>query len=143
MLRMSDLEGHEGRGEEVEATDENDFEGRIQSLQNEVDALTAKFAEEQVHHSVPLTRSRLLRHNTLINPSDSRERGVGNATSLMSSRLQEQTRKREELVSRLEEVEKESIAISKHMDQLQDSIKKLAAVRIIISYYSKNTVHSS
>lgn len=130
MLRMSDLEGHEGRDDEVETKKiaENDFEERIQSLQNEVDTLTAKFEEEQLHHSVPLTTSRLLRHNTLINPSESRERG--NTASLMSSRLQEQNRKREELVSRLEEVEKESIAISKHMDQLQDSIKKIAAVRI-------------
>lgn len=132
MLRMSDLDGYEGRDDEVETKKaaENDFEERIQSLQNEVDALTAKFEEEQLHHSVPLTRSKLLRHNTLTNPSESRERVLGNTASLMSSRLQEQSRKREELVSRLEEVEKESVAISKHMDQLQDSIKKIAAVRI-------------
>lgn len=129
MLRMSDLEGHEGRDEAKKAA-ENDFEERIQSLQNEVDALTAKFEEEQLPHTVPLTRSRLLRHNTLINPSESRERVLGNTASLTSSRLQEQTRKREELVSRLEEVEKESVAISKHMDQLQNSIKKITAVRL-------------
>lgn len=127
ILRMSDLEGHGERETEKASDEQDDFEGRIQSLQNEVDALTARFEEEQLHHSVPLTRSRLLRHNVL-NTSESRDAVLGNTASLMSPRLQEQTRKREELVSRLEEMEKESSAISKHMAQLQDSIKKLTAV---------------
>lgn len=138
-LRMSDLgedEGREGegRGEVKNVTDgQNDFEGRIQSLQNEVDALTARLEQEQLHHVVPLTRSRLLRHNTFT-PSESRDPLLGDTALLTSSRLQEQTHKREELVNTLEEVERESNAVSRHMDQLQYSVKKLATVRDTIWY---------
>ena len=126
-LRMSDLEEERG-SEDKEATDEQpaDFESRIQSLQSEVDALTARLEEEQLNQSVPLTRSRLHRHD---NQSASPEmRALGRAASLMSSGLQGQASMihgREELLNRLAAVERESCAVSKHLDQLHNSVKKM------------------
>ena len=131
-LRMSDLMADKQREEEEgeeggNATNERtDFESRIQSLQNEVDALTSRLEEEQTHRSVPLTRSRLQAHD-VSTPSELGAAGLlGNVASLMNPKLQGQsTHTREELVNKLEEMERESSAICKNMDQLQDSVRKL------------------
>ena len=142
-LRMSDLGGEESKEEEEEgrgggrretevadtAAGQGDFEGRMQSLQNEVDALSARLEEEQLHYSVPLTKSRLQGHNAGFVPSRSWDQPLGQAVSLTRSRLQGQPAispsSREALISKLEEVERESSAVSTHMDQLQASVKKV------------------
>ena len=155
-LRMSDLgegEADDKRGEKereeeegregVYVADEHaDFESRIQSLQSEVDTLTARLEEEQQRQSrgVPLTRSSLRRHdNTTEDPRSSPEmRVLGQVASLMSSQLQRQQREEErvarqrrgELVRRLEEVERESCTVRDQVDQLHTSLKKLVCYTV-------------
>ena len=144
---MSDLGegGEEGEKEEEEVECEADehatFESRIQSLQSEVDTLTARLEEEsQRHHqSLPLTQSSIRRHNeTGERPGASPEmRVLGQVASLMSSQLERQRReeeravrqRKEELVRRLEEVEREGCAVRDHVDQLHASLKKLVSTR--------------
>ena len=131
-LRMSDLGGDRRREEEGEegenlVDEPTDFESRIQSLQSEVDALTSRLEEEErTRHSVPLTRSRLQAH------TGSAPGLVHNATSLMSTQLQgHPSHTREELVNKLEEMEMESSAVSRHVDKLQDAVKKLVRGSLI------------
>ena len=124
----------EGEGAGCEPDEHANFESRIQSLQSEVDTLTARLEEEQQRHhrSVPLTRSSLRRHDRteLASPE---MRVLGQVASLMSSQLQRQQReeervgrrRREELVRQLEEVEREGCSIRDHVDQLHTSLKKL------------------
>ena len=141
---MSDLGkgGEEGEEEvECEADEHANFESRIQSLQSEVDTLAARLEEEtQRHHqSLPLTQSSIRRHNeTGEGPGASPEmRVLGQVASLMSSQLERQRReeeraarqRREELVRRLEEVEREGCAVRDHVDQLHTSLKKLVSTR--------------
>ena len=136
---MSDLgDGGEEEEEEEEVgreTDEHaDFESRIQSLQSEVDTLSARLQEEQ-QRSLPLTQSSLRRHNTEPQPAapSPEMRVLGQVASLMNSQLQRQQReeervargKREELVRRLEEVEREGCTVGNHVEQLHTSLKKL------------------
>ena len=125
---MSDLDPDKAReegeeGVEPSADGKADFGSRIQALQDEVDALTARLEEEKLHPGIPLTRSRLRRHEIASTPVQMR--GHDRSASLMSSRLQGQASGREELVRRLEEMEKESRVVSKHVDQLNNSVKKL------------------
>ena len=125
-------------GERVAAEEHADFESRIQSLQSEVNTLTARLEEEQQrqqhNQSVPLTRSSLRRHDTTVQQPPSPEmRVLGQVASLMSSQLQRQQREEElaarqrraELVRRLEEVERESGTVRDQVDQLHTSLKKL------------------
>lgn len=151
-LRMSDLSRDERKDEEEEEDTNDDhanFESRIQSLQNEVDALTSRLEEEQqLHnqqthnqqHGIPLTKSRLERHNTATHhhsTSSPEMRVLGQVASLMSSQLQQQQQerleqeekvrrqRREELMNKLEEVERESCTVREHVDQLHSSFKKM------------------
>ena len=110
VLRMSDLrreeegeEEEEGEGEGREsvtaAPEQSGVEERIKSLQSEVDTLKAKMEEEQLR---PFQ-------------------------SLMSSRLQGQAEispVRDQLLSKLTEVEMESSAVSKQVERVQDAVRR-------------------
>ena len=111
VLRMSDLrreeegeEEEEGEGEGREAVtaapNQSGVEEKIKSLQSEVDTLKAKMEEEQLQ-------------------------------SLMSSRLQGQAEispVKDQLLSKLAEVEMESSAVSKQVEKVQDAARKLKSV---------------
>ena len=155
---MSDLDKAEEEEEEEEEDDDQrreeqervaaeehaDFESRIQSLQSEVNTLTARLEEEQQrqqhNQSVPLTRSSIRRHDTTVQQPPSPEmRVLGQVASLMSSQLQRQQREEElaarqrraELVRRLEEVERESGTVRDQVDQLHTSLKKLVYTYVL------------
>ena len=109
-LRMSDLgsEGRDGRGEEPQEAgasvpDRNRVEEKIRALQSEVDSLKTNIKGELLPLQPSLTGSRV-------------------------QGLVEVPLSRDQLLSKLVEVEMESSAISKQVSKLQESVERLEPV---------------